>query len=616
MSVRTVFASLSLGGQAHHLVSCRVTEALSQVTTGAVEIASPEDLDAAGLAGGDATLEIHIDGQPVRQLSLVVGEMGFDRFEQGSRHFALALYSPFWKLRHTSGIRKFRLMSAKDIISAVLGECGIAHEWRLRREPPVRKYCVQYRESHFDFVNRLLEFEGIHFVSRDDGSLLLSDSSPDADFIDGKTSYRLLGSAGSLEGDVGIHAFGAGARVRTGKATVNDYNWKTPAVPLLASAAGARDQDLEVYEVAAGYRKPDQGAALAARLLEAHRCLARFVRGASNIPYLSAGRRFQYEGDAAGEYLLVSVTHVVQNEQFSGDTKTETTYTNELEAIPAAVPFRREWLTPHPVVQGAHTAMVRGPVGEEIHTDQYGRFRAQFHWDREAQGTDEDSRWLRKVQESGTGANLARIGWEVSVAYLHGDPDRPVGFARNINGVMRPTYPQPADMTTMTIKTPTYPANGGFNEIKLDDRAGKMMMHFRAERNFVNKVRNDKTEAVGRDETHVIDQRFQRLVKNDQRLEIGNDRTTVVGGKRNNEVKGNRTDTIGGDERVKSASSIAVSVKGDDTESVGSMRFTFCGSVSTDGIAGAAKGLVQGAVSGAVGGALGGALGGGGGGGN
>ena len=133
---------------------------------------------------------------------------------------------------------------------------------------------------------------------------------------------------------------------------------------------------------------------------------------------------------------------------------------------------------------GTHTAMVRGPSGEEIHTDAAGRFRAQFHWDREATGTDADSRWIRYLQETATSQTLARTGWEVFVGYVDGDPDRPVGLGRAINGAMPPTYAQPASKNVMSLKTPSSPSTGGFNELKLDDSAGAQLMSLRAEKDL------------------------------------------------------------------------------------------------------------------------------------
>lgn len=591
-----VFAELNLGGERKHIVSCQVTEGLSQITHGVLEIASKTEVPVRSLLGGSATLVVLVDRVPVRSIELIMGGGAFLRVEQGSLRYRIEVFSAFWKLRHTRDLRKYRNLSSKDIITQVLSENQIKHTWEIERVPPVRKYCVQYRESHFDFVSRLLEFEGIYYEARDDGSLHFRDASAGSPQVSGETSFKLLDHASALQGEIGVHQFSRGARVATGKVTVNDYNWKTPAVALLKSDAADLDGELEVYDYPVGFRKPEDGQAIATRRLEAHRVGSQFVSATSNVPFMQPGRRFEYEGlhGFSGEFFLTRVVHEVWDESFVEASEIETeqsTYRNQMEAIPSKVPYRPPLVTAHPTVQGAHTAMVRGPVGEEIHTDKYARFRGQFHWDREAKGTDEDSRWLRKLQESATGSNMARVGWEVSVAYVDGDPDRPIGLARDINGAMPPTYGQPARKERMTIKTPTYPSNGGYNELFLEDIAGAMMMDIRAERDLQNFVKNDKTEAIGNNDTRLINKNFNRKVLGNQTESIGADRDTTIGGGRQGKVEGNRTDTVGGNETVKVAAQTSVTVNTSSTESVGSLRFTLAGSVAPPNIAANAKAL-------------------------
>ncbi len=591
-----IFAELVLGNDHIHIVSCEVSEGLSQVTHGVIEVASKTELPVAKLVGGEAQLVVVVDDIPVRKLTLTVGGGAFLRIDQGSLRYRIELFSPLWRLRHTRNLRKFRNMSSKDIVSQVLNESQIAHTWQIEREPPVRKYCVQYRESHFDFINRLLEFEGIYFQTQDDGSLHLRDVSMSAPFVAGEATFKLLDHGGALEGHIGIHQLRRGARVRTGKVTVNDYNWKTPAVSLLSSASDGMDSELESYDYPVGFRKPADGTALAKRRLEAHRVGSRYVSATTNVPFMQPGKRFTYAGEHgfSGELLITTVKHQVRDEAFNVTDEgapEQTTYRNVLEAIPSQVPFRPPMSTSEPTVAGVHSARVRGPVGEEIHTDKYGRFRAQFHWDRESKSTDDDSRWLRKLQESATGANLARVGWEVSVAYINGDPDRPIGLARNINGVMTPTYGQPARKERMTIKTPSYPANGGYNELYMEDIAGAMMFDIRAQRDLQNFVRNDRTERIGNNDTRLIDTNYNRTVQGNQTISVGSDRTSNVGGGRQGKVEGTRADTVAGNETIKVGSQGSVSVNGSDIESVGSLRFTLAGSIAPPDIAGNAKAL-------------------------
>lgn len=175
---------------------------------------------------------------------------------------------------------------------------------------------------------------------------------------------------------------------------------------------------------------------------------------------------------------------------------------------------------------------------------------------------------------------ISRVGWENTVAYVDGDPDRPIGVARNINGVMIPTYNQPGNKNVMTIKTPSSPATGGFNEIKLDDSAGSMLFFMKAEKDHIGVVRNDRTERVGSDETHSVGVNFMHAVTNDQAVAIGANSLTTVGEFTQLEVRGNRKKSVGGNEKIEAGNQMMASTQGNETETVGSTRITITGSVS------------------------------------
>ncbi|MEZ4313082.1 MAG: type VI secretion system tip protein TssI/VgrG [Polyangiaceae bacterium] len=452
MSLRKVDIELGIGiGEAFTVVAAHVVEGISRLSSMAVEIASPDAIDFAGVIRGDTTLTVHIDEAPARTWSAQLATARFAGMEEGSMRYRLELRPRLWFLGHTKNTRKFRNMSAKEIIAKVLSEGNIPFEWRAARVPPQRKYCVQYRETNLAFVLRLLEFEGIHYTFTPDDILVLGDRSVTADFVDGSPSYDLLDAAGALDRDeLGIHEWKRRARVASGKASVKDFNWKKPRLDLLTSKSAGIDDELETYDYPTGFRNPKDGEYLAQIRLEAQRVPSRTSHGKGNVPSFMPLRKLTF-GDSggpgfSGEYLLVQVEHLMHTAVYNKvlSVPSGRVYENRFEVIPSDVPFRPAWETPRPTIEGTHTAMVRGPAGEEIHTDKYGRFRAQFHWDREAKGTDEDSRWVRPLQETATSMVLARVGWEMSIAYIDGDPDRPVGIARNINGAMVPTYGQPA----------------------------------------------------------------------------------------------------------------------------------------------------------------------------
>ena len=585
MSTRRVGLSLTLPPVSDWgVVRAEIHEGISKLTRATVEIAGQDDLDVATLLEAEATLSLSLDGAEERRWTLRVERARFLGISRGSLRYAIDFCPALGLLRLETNTRKFRNLSARDIVSKVLGDAKVPFSWSLTRAPAVRKYCVQYRETNLDFVLRLLEFEGIYTTFSPEGVVLFADRSSASPPAPGASSYPLLDAAGALDrGELGIHAFRKAARVAPGTATVNDFNWKTPKTKLLAQASASQDQELDVYDYPTGYRKPEQGAVLAGLRLEALRVPAKTVLGKSNVGAFAPAHGFSFENAStlfAGEYVLVSVDHRVVDPRFEDETKdraAKLTYENDFEAIPRSVSFRPSLATKHPHVTGCHTAMVRGPSGEEIHTDRYGRFRAQFHWDREAVGTDDDSRWVRNLQESATSMTLARVGWEMSMAYIDGDPDRPIGFARNINGVMAPEYAQPANKTRMTIKTPSSPATGGYNELRLEDMAGSQHFDWKAEKDFIGDVVNDRTEHVGNNETRSIQSTSNHSVEHDQKLSIGGNYKTQVDGSYPFTVTKDRKKKVTGNETIEVGKVLNVSAQGDEVEEVGGSRTTKAG---------------------------------------
>lgn len=558
----------------HTIVRATIREGLSVMTEARIEIATTDDVELEGLDEQTGVLTVTSLAALVRRWTLMVDKVEYLGDFRGSHRWRITMRPPLWFLRYSSDTRKFRLMNSQQIITQIFGEHGVDHAWENNRTPEMRKYCMQYRETHLDFVKRLLEFEGIYFLFDDDGHVVLGDSSNGLPEVEEAALYNLIETSGVMTWHkFGFSRIAKGAEVASGAATVNDYNWKKPKIPLIASAADDFDAELEIYDYPVGYRRPDQGVRLAQHRLEALRVPARFVEGDGNVAKFRGGRHFTYAGPGmfAGRYLIQRVDHHYMNTKFDeslSEGSEGLAYTNAWHAIPDTVPFRPAVVTPHPVVAGSHTAMVRGPEGEEIHTDQYGRYRAQFHWDREAVGTDEDSRWLRNVQETQTGMGLARVGWEQSIAYIDGDPDRPIGFARNINGTDIPTYNQPANKTRMSVKTPTYPGKGGFNELRLEDLAGSQAFDWHAEKDLIGMVNNNRVENVGGNETKQVNLAMDKHIGTNETWSIGQNFEVEIGSNTPWEVGGNRDKTVGGDEEIDVGGVYGQNVGKNETETV------------------------------------------------
>lgn len=597
----TMTVDVDVEGTALRGRTLRLVEAVSDPGGAWVEVAANADLDPETLLDRDASIMARCvlpgEGRDdvVRLWTMRVARVAFLGELDGTLHYQLELRPVFWFLRFTRNVRKFRDEPAEAIVTRVLAESGVRFSWRTTRPCAPRPYCVQYRETNLDFVCRLLEFEGIHYFFEPDGTMVLADRSSAAAPVDGREVWQLLETGGALShGDFGVTAFERGARVGSGKATVNDHDWKKPKTSLLASATGMRDTVREIYDYPVGYRDPAVGQLLAQLRLEALECEKRFVRGTSSIPTFAAGRTFELDHDEAiafsGRSFLTRIEHNLKTAEASiedaasagGDgTPTAARYENVFQGIPAAVPWRPALRTPRPTVMGNHTAMVRGPAGEEIHTDVYGRAKVQFHWDREAKG-DDDSRWIRTLQETGTSMALSRVGWEISVGYIDGDPDRPVGLARHINGQMIPTYGQPDNKRRMTIKSETYPGKAGYNELRLDDAAAAMTMDWHAQKDLRNSVENNRTEKIAVNSTTLIKTGADRRVVKNQTITVGANETRTLGADANVVVQTNRTHSVGGSETISVGKDHKVTVEGNDTETVGGMRRTFAGSVNAD----------------------------------
>jgi type VI secretion system secreted protein VgrG len=596
MPMPTIDLVTTIGASApRRAVSCRVAEGMSRITRAVVEIATEEDVDFRGDLAGPAKLVVQVDGADARAWSLCLARAELVGLKSHLLRYELELQALPYLLSLRRDTRKFRRMSHAEVISKLLDEARIPYAWRTTRALDTRKYCVQYNETTLDFVHRLLEFEGVYYTFDDDGTIVFQDASGASPPVrrDLPSHFELIAATGALAWqDVGIFELEKNRSICTGTATVGDFDWKKPQVPLLKSSSADRDAELEVYEYPAGYRDPEEGARIASLRLEAFRARASHVDGKSNIAELAPSRSFTFGANAGvefeGAYVVVDVEHAYRDRRFASSEGTDAptpeedlVYGNRFQAIPRSVPFRPALVTPRPQVAGSHTAMVRGPAGAEIHTDRYGRFKAEFHWDREGTGTDLDSRWMRMVQESATSMGLARVGWEVGIGYVHGDPDRPLGVARLINGVMTPIYGQPSNKNMMAIRTPSSPASGGYNEIKLDDSAGSMAFSLRAEKDYVGVTENDKSERIGNNETHSVGANLARSVGRNQRVSIGANHTVTAAGDRALEVGGNRTKTVGASESIDVKRGATVSVKGDEAERVGTVRTTIAGGPAT-----------------------------------
>lgn len=547
-------------------------------------VALENDLAFDDIIGKPALLSFHVD-EDIRHVHGVISE--FEQLEEGKQRtaFQATLVPEVSRLTLRQNCRIFQNKSAPDIISEVLDSAGIQPKTirkSLSGSYAAREYCVQYRESDWAFISRLLEEEGAFyfFEHKDSGhTLVLADSPSVHEPIPGDAHIPFHSPTGALAARFQhVSRFRYAERVRPGKVSLRDYNFKKPSLALDESSQADADDDLEIYAYPGAFDAPSAGAGLAKRRLEALQATRKTAGGQGVCPRFLPGAKFtltdHVRDDFNREYLLIRVLHQGFEPSFesSGD-GSQAPYENRFTVIPVNVPFRPAPTTPKPTISGIQTAIVTGPGGEEIHTDEHGRIKVQFHWDRQGKQNENSSCWIRVAQlwagAGWGGLFLPRIGQEVVVDFLEGDPDRPLVVGAVYHGTNVPPYALPGEKTKSTIKSNSSTGGGGFNEIRLEDKAGSEEIYVHGQKDWTIVIEHDKDQAIGNDEAlHVMHNREKR-VDGDQSESIGGNKHIDVGGDHDEEIAGNESLSVGQNRDVNVALNHIENVGMNQTVSVG-----------------------------------------------
>ncbi len=481
-----------------------------------------------------------------------------------------------WRLLHRANSRIFQDKNAVAIVQKVLEDAGLTEhdDFRLAVQGRfrTREYCVQYRESDWAFISRLLEDEGVFYFfehTAEKHVLVLADRAAAHTSIGGNATIPFRQDLGALASREHVARFRYSEQVRAGKVTVRDYEFKRPDLLLEGEAAAAVGADLEVYDHPAAFFEPSDGAARARIRLEQQQAARALGRGTSGCVRLVPGSRFSLaEHPRASfnrEYLLVSVEHDASEPVMAEAAGGEAHYENSFEVIPADVPFRCPEVTPRPVVRGLQSATVVGPAGEEIHTDEHGRVKVQFFWDRIGRKNDQSSCWLRVAQASagpGWGAMfIPRVKHEVLVGFLEGDPDRPIVVGSVYHGANPTPYALPANKTRSALRSATSPGGAGSNELRFEDKKGNEEVFLQAQKDWTIAILNDKNQTIDHDETLTVKNDRSVSVGHDQAASIERDETLSIGRSRHKSVSKDESESIGENRTV--------DVGKDHTESIG-----------------------------------------------
>jgi type VI secretion system secreted protein VgrG len=554
-------------------------EGMNQLFQFEIDLASEEAVAFDDVVGKPVTLSTKVyEGEEPRYFHGIASR--FEHVEHRPRTIVsrLTLVPKAWRLTQRFDARIFQDKTAVEVIEDVFKGAGLAsgtdYKVSIQGTYPKREYCVQYRESDWDFVSRLMEEEGIAYFFEQ------TDSGHAVNLIDRTAGYPTVQGDATLvfrppEGALATHVHGKhvtrisyAEEVRSGKVTLRDYDFKKPALSLEAGASGSADADLEVYDYPGEYVVPADGTALAAKRLGELQTSQKIGDGDSTCTHLLPGHTFTLSDHARDflnqKYMVTRVEHYGTEPAAEAAEERQTPYKNWFEVIPATVRYYPPRVTRRPHIHGAQTAVVVGPSGEEVYTDEFGRVKVQFFWDRLGKKDDKSSCWIRVSQiwagEAWGGMFIPRINQEVVVAFLEGDPDRPLIVGRVYHGTNVVPYPLPDNKTRSTIKSNTSPGGDGSNELRFEDKKGSEEIYLHGQKDWNIKIENDKTQLVGHDESLEVEQDRTKHVKHDQKETVDNDDTIEIGH--------DRKETIKNDETVEVKHDRKVTIDNDDTEQV------------------------------------------------
>ena len=557
------------------------------------------------IVGQNVTISVTLSDQTLRYFNGFVSRFAQSGSDARFTHYQMEVVPWLWFLTRNANCRIFQNMSYPDIVQQVFTDAGFSDfKSSLTGSYDPQEYCVQYRESDFNFVSRLMEHVGIfYFFEHENGkhTLVLADSTSAYQPCPGQSSAQFDQAGGGRDADDVVTGWNMEQELRTGKYSVTDYNFQTPSTSLLSSEPTVVEVDgntnYEMYDYPGIHLTQSDGAAVAKLRMQEEEATHMVMSGSSTCRVFTSGYQFDledhYRDDMNASYLLTEVQHVASeggSYNMTGGGAGES-YSNHFTCIPADVPFRPPRVTHKPFVQGPQPALVVGKAGEEIWVDNYGRVIVQFYWDRLGNNDENSSCWVR-VSQPWAGGNwgamwIPRIGQEVIVSFLEGDPDRPIITGRVYNAEEMPPYPLPDNQTVSTFKSRSSKGGGSsnFNELRFEDKMGSEQIFMNAEKEMDLRVETNSREFIGASRHLIVTNDQIEQVQGDKHIhvegklfeQIDSDSSLQITGKQMENTNGDQSIGVGGDQKVQVTGNASLQVGQNQKEQVGgdvSLRVT------------------------------------------
>ena len=578
----------------------RGSEDLSQLFSLDIDLLSESrDIDPKALLGKTATVAVETEGGGRRYLDGIVTRFGMQGQDHRFYSYHLRLQPWLWLASRKKDFRIFQHKSVPQIVQEVLSPYGFPMQQKLTRSYRTWDYCVQYDESDFHFVSRLMEHEGIYYYHQHAAGqhtlTLADDIVASHEPLPGAATIPFYPPEKAAAADrENIHAWTLGEEIKSARYYNDDYDFQKPRSDLSnmrQQPPGHSHDSYETYEWPGGYVQHGDGEAYARVRLQENLSGQSVVQGESRHRSLATGYTFTLtnypRGDQNRQYLITGLAyHFKENPQVSaaapgapGTEQEEGSFQKfSLAAQPTSLPFTPARVTPKPRTTGPQTAVVVGPAGEEIWTDQYGRIKVQFHWDRLGAMNEESSCWVRVSTSwagSGFGAiSIPRIGHEVVIDFLNGDPDYPIVTGSVYNAANMPPWALPGNATQSGIKTRSSKGGaagdgmksgaGDANALRFEDKKGAEQLWLHAQKDQLTEVENDEDKWVGQDRRKTIDR--------DETTIVHRDRTETVDRDEKITVHNNRTERVDHDEKISIGDNRREDVGIDETVSIGKNR--------------------------------------------
>jgi type VI secretion system secreted protein VgrG len=579
-------------------------EEMSRLSEFQLDLLSPKkDIKVDDILGKNVTVKLALPDDSTRYFNGYV-----TRFSAGGRSYGRnfrysAVVRPWlWFLTRTTDCRIFQDMTVPDIVKAVFGDEPTA-DFKLELTGAYRKwtYCVQYRETDFNFVSRLMEEEGIYYyVRHTDGhnTVVLTDSTGKHTASPGYETMPFIPPEQVVRPELErISSWDFSREIQPGVYVHDDYDLERPSVELKTRKALPRTytpSDYEIYDYPGHYLQKADGEQYAGVRIDELGSQFETAQAATNAKGVTVGSLFTLEGypreEQNREHLILAASHDLEFSEYEAMPEgAGTSYRCSFVAMSSEQQFRPRRATPKPFVQGPQTAMVVGPAGDEIYTDKFGRVKVQFHWDRYGKKDENSSCWVRvshPLAGKGWGSvSIPRIGQEVIVDFLEGDPDQPIITGRVYNAESLPPFGFPAGAVLSGVKSQTHKGSG-YNEVSMDDTAGKEKVTINGQYDMNTTVGNNQTNAVGVDQSNKVGSNQTEDVGAKREISIGADDTVTIGANRETTIGAKHTVSVGGNEKVSVGGSREASVAGKEDVSIGGKSSLQVGASRTETIAG------------------------------